>query len=278
MKKFIKIIKSTYLCIRYPFLYPRNRFDDKHHAYLLSSLISKLYKKSILYINITGKLIKENEKIENYKYYSFLNNHIKYDKENNKIIITNEKCIKEFDISNIIYDFKKFEVIGFRLTFAFTGTPIIILNVKCIDENDNKNYGFSYNKIELIINKINYNLYNITKFIDTKILDNIFILPTYTEWDSLDEGWKKSFGKQLLKEIKSQLIKDKMLYKWRITQLKEKFGSLRIYCNYASEDLYKIIDKYEDISTKTCIKCGNNATHMSKGYILPYCDNCHKNK
>lgn len=35
MKKFIKNIKDTYtatkLCIKYPFLYPRNRFTDQHY-------------------------------------------------------------------------------------------------------------------------------------------------------------------------------------------------------------------------------------------------------
>lgn len=31
MNKFFKIIKSTYLCIKYPFLYPRNRWTGKHY-------------------------------------------------------------------------------------------------------------------------------------------------------------------------------------------------------------------------------------------------------
>ena len=31
MKKLIKIINSIILCIRFPFLYPRNRFTGKHY-------------------------------------------------------------------------------------------------------------------------------------------------------------------------------------------------------------------------------------------------------
>ena len=30
-RKIVKPIKSTFLCLRYPFLYPRNRFTGKHY-------------------------------------------------------------------------------------------------------------------------------------------------------------------------------------------------------------------------------------------------------
>ena len=92
----------------------------------------------------------------------------------------------------------------------------------------------------------------------------------------MEDGWDKAFGKQYLDELKTQLKKDKMLYSWRITQLKEKFGECRLYCNFGSDELYNIISKYEDISRKTCIKCGKPATHTSVGWISPYCEECVK--
>ena len=51
-------------------------------------------------------------------------------------------------------------------------------------------------------------------------------------------------------------------------------NSLRLYCNYGSEELYSLISVYEDISWNTCIKCGKPATHTSKGWISPYCEEC----
>lgn len=68
-----------------------------------------------------------------------------------------------------------------------------------------------------------------------------------------------------------------MLYKFRIIDLKEKFGQCRLYINYGSSELYNIIDKYESLSWNTCIKCGKPATHTSKGWISPYCEDCVNN-
>lgn len=65
-----------------------------------------------------------------------------------------------------------------------------------------------------------------------------------------------------------------MLYKWRITDIKEKWGRFQLYSNYCSEELYNIIFKYEDLSWKICKKCGEPATHTSIGWISPYCQKC----
>jgi hypothetical protein len=116
-------------------------------------------------------------------------------------------------------------------------------------------------------------LYNLLDWFNN-FLDKIFILPIYTEWDAVPEGWRIAFGDQYLRDLKNQLKKDGMLYSWRILQIKEKFGTLRLYCNMGSEDLYKLIDKYEDLSWNTCINCGKPATKISNGWISPYCDDC----
>ena len=55
-------------------------------------------------------------------------------------------------------------------------------------------------------------------------------------------------------------------------QIKEKYGSLRLYTNFGNDEIYDVIDKYESISEKTCFECGKPATKMTEGYILPYCD------
>jgi hypothetical protein len=81
---------------------------------------------------------------------------------------------------------------------------------------------------------------------------------------------------QLLDELKAQLKKDKMLYKYRIMQIKEKFGGLRWYDSASSQEVFNILQKYEDISYHTCISCGRPADYITSGYILPFCKNCIK--
>ena len=51
-----------------------------------------------------------------------------------------------------------------------------------------------------------------------------------------------------------------------------------MYCNFGSDELYELIQKYEDLSYDTCIKCGKPATIITDGYILPYCDDCYNKK
>ena len=95
-------------------------------------------------------------------------------------------------------------------------------------------------------------LWKLILFFHDYILQIIHCLPTYTEWDAVEPGWKKAFGKQYLKDLKKQLKKDNCLYSWRITDIKEKFGTFRLYCNWGSKELYELIDKYEDLSWNTC--------------------------
>lgn len=98
----------------------------------------------------------------------------------------------------------------------------------------------------------------------------------YTEADDMPDGWWIAFGEQMCDEIKEALIEDGDLDRWRIVQLKEKWGSMRIYDNghKVGSRIPDIIDKYERISERTCIVCGKPATRITKGWISPFCDAC----
>lgn len=96
----------------------------------------------------------------------------------------------------------------------------------------------------------------------------------WTELDAMPDGWRKAFGKQMCEEIRNALIEENYLYKYRIVQIKEKYGSLRWYDWASSKKVQDIIDKYEEISTHTCIRCGRPATKISLGWISPFCDEC----
>ena len=54
---------------------------------------------------------------------------------------------------------------------------------------------------------------------------------SYTELDDMPDGWRKAFGIQMCQEIRDDLIQFDYLDKYRIVQIKEKFGGLRWYDN-----------------------------------------------
>lgn len=91
----------------------------------------------------------------------------------------------------------------------------------------------------------------------------------YTALDDMPKGWKKAFGIQLAEDIKKEL-KEKHIKDYYVMQVKEKYGSLRWYDNYALD----CISKYEKLYERTCCQCGKPATLISTGWICPYCDNC----
>jgi hypothetical protein len=99
---------------------------------------------------------------------------------------------------------------------------------------------------------------------------------TWTEIDTMPYGWLKAFGMQMVEELKEVIISYKpgFLYKYTIIDIKEKYGGLRWYDNGATREMYDIIEKYENLSYETCIKCGKPATHMTEGWIAPLCDEC----
>ena len=222
--KLYKLLDATWLCLRFPFLYPRNRFDGKHHHYMLQHTLWKLRPKAITQISVTTKVQKANDDTYRHSYFAFLSNQVILKKDLGILIIQNYIDRKEIQLKDFI-NLENFLVIGMDVIFSISGTPIIQIYVKTIDANDTTNYGSVGNKkVELVADK-RYNFrYKLLTWIDEKILDNIFILPTYTELDAMEPGWRKAFGIQMCKDIRKQLWKEGNLFKYRITQIKEKFG------------------------------------------------------
>ena len=275
IKKIKNIISSTILCIRFPFLYPRNRWDGEHHTSLLLNLSSKLRKKAQQEIYITVKLDKTGERY--YDKIDFFDYKVRLDKTNEKLTIKNKIDSLEIDLPGIIWKSNMFEILGVKLDFTWvSGNPVVVVYVTPMDPEDKTNYGFTGRYKSLVISKWYNFWYKVIDWIDDNVLDKIFFLPSYTELDAMDAGWRKAFGIQMCKEIKAELKKHKFLYKYRIVQIKEKFGYLHWYDSGTPKDskVYDIIRKYEQISAKTCIVCGKPATKMSSGWISPYCNDC----
>lgn len=188
MRRAKKIVPSIYLCIRFPFLYPRNRFTGLHY--------------------------------NNWKIHDKL-----------------KKLVNE------AYNFGGKEE-GYKMT---------------------------------VKNRWKWIQYKTLKWFHDDFLQVVCCIPTHTELDAMDTGWRKAFGIQMCKEIKQALLDAggrKALINYRITQIKEKWGSLQWYDCGAPEEVRKIVAKYEYISERTCISCGRPAKGLSRGWIYPYCEDC----
>ncbi len=99
----------------------------------------------------------------------------------------------------------------------------------------------------------------------------------YTFIDCAPSGWAK-LCEDLCAELKPLLEKVGYVDKYRLCQVKEKFGGLRWYhCGVPvaiGDEHFALIRKYEALSCNTCCVCGAPATKMSTGWISPFCDKC----
>jgi len=117
-------------------------------------------------------------------------------------------------------------------------------------------------------------LYPRDRYTDEPIQDYDY---SFTEMDAMPVGWRLAFGDDLLNELNEELLENDYVDDYRIVDIKEKWGGLRWYDNWYSERWNDdILSKYEKMSEKTCIVCGKPATHITKGYIMPVCEDCMK--
>lgn len=132
-----------------------------------------------------------------------------------------------------------------------------------------------------------------TKIQNKKLLKKYPFLYPYNVWTGkldknydysyiwiMDNGWKK-LQIDLCNELRPLLIKSNYLHKYRIYEIKEKYGMLRWtdngFPNKYWKDYCNIINKYESISQEICIMCGKSAKMCNvSGWISPYCNNCMK--
>ena len=68
--------------------------------------------------------------------------------------------------------------------------------------------------------------------------------------------------------------------KLKFTQVKEKFGSLRLYTSLHNEEIGKIVRDAENKSCETCEECRttDNVTTKGPGWILTLCEKCRKER
>lgn len=87
------------------------------------------------------------------------------------------------------------------------------------------------------------------------------------------DGWLPSIETFL--EKVSVIVKEQKLEDFRIVQIKEKFGTLRIYVNEGTPEIYELIKETENKSGKTCEICGEEASLSREGgWFTTICPKC----
>lgn len=80
----------------------------------------------------------------------------------------------------------------------------------------------------------------------------------------------------MCEDLRKILINKRYLSKYKITDMKEKYGNLSISDNGHFEEMDDIITKYEMLSEYICCDCGKPDVSLvnSFGYVQPLCRNC----
>ncbi len=291
--RFFHTLDSIYMCLRFPFLYPRNRWTGRHYNnWKLSNYCKKIREKNRAFLNIvvpedqssipqfaipalpSPVSLPEDIRDEEFKSYDWC-------------VRLNGGAENQYYLSSTdgnaayrpVWHLGSLKV--YHATFGWITLPYFeakdtsdgnIFKRDCIFyHEDEHEYAWHYTYVH---NRWKERWCKIVDWFNYNFLGFIFGIPTHSEIDAMDEGWMRAFGMDLLKELKTQLKKDKYLYKYRITQIKEKYGMLCIYDGGATKEVHDLLSKYESLSEHTCIYCGRPAKYITTGYVLPYCENC----
>lgn len=99
--------------------------------------------------------------------------------------------------------------------------------------------------------------------------------------DILDLYWGFELGPGWL-EIMTKLLADikkiNRAKKFKIVQIKEKFGTLHVYTRHARKEILELIDEAEKVSLVTCETCGQPGTLRHTDWHHVACDGCEKKR
>lgn len=92
----------------------------------------------------------------------------------------------------------------------------------------------------------------------------------------LPNGWIRLFL-MFCKQLRPHLIDANYLDKFLLTDVKEKYGTMRLYNNGCPSTAHYLEILYEQFSYYICQRCGQFATKETEGWVASYCDNCLEN-
>jgi hypothetical protein len=87
------------------------------------------------------------------------------------------------------------------------------------------------------------------------------------------DGWEPLIRK-LSQEVEAIIVAmpEKERKKFRVKQVKEKFGTLRFYMGVAHDAIHAAIERAEQESAVTCEACGAAGKTRNNGWISVLCD------
>lgn len=274
MKKFIRIINNIILCLRFPFLYPRNRFTGyhynnwdiiefvrKYHGFLYEFFFFNVIRESEF--NKKTTLRKSNNKSLGKFSEAMMNFRIVHTKEGVTISSAEQSRISKIIKKEDLLESGEIIWAGYlddRETIVVSEDSVISKNF-CRAVNIDRG--------ETILKWI----IRFLSWIQNGPLQILHCIPEHTELDLMEDGWRKAFGIDLCKDLKKQLKKENYLYKFRIIDIKEKNGVLEIYTSGNSKEIDKILSKYQSLSYDTCVICGSPRADYRDYYGCPYCKN-----
>jgi hypothetical protein len=89
-----------------------------------------------------------------------------------------------------------------------------------------------------------------------------------------DKGWYPLID-ECIEKLEEQVKKEKL--NTEILQIKEKFGTLRIYLSSESDEISNIVERYELFSSHICELCGEFWTakeRVNHGWWKTLCQKC----
>ena len=102
----------------------------------------------------------------------------------------------------------------------------------------------------------------------------------FTWADEVPKGWRELFLEKCIK-LSDILDYDYSENEFRILEIKEKYGELRIYYTGAecvSKEIDELFEEVRMISKYTCVVCGDQyETSFSKKFGVPMCASCQEN-
>ncbi len=87
------------------------------------------------------------------------------------------------------------------------------------------------------------------------------------------DGWEPLI-RTLSAEVEAIIVAmpEKERKKFRVKQVKEKFGTLRFYMGIAHDAIHAAIERAEQVSAVTCETCGAAGKMRNNGWISVLCD------
>ena len=267
MMKWKSVFKNTWLCLKYPFLYPRNRFSGKHYTnWKLIEKIKSHASKATFFCSIKVSKDEPEGPLRFYRYLDGENETI-YIRVNHpgttltfvkgKLGSKSEKVVYEFDL-------------GVEIVSAGWEDKNLRVTINKDAPEDHKKTWF----VSFVINSKENMIVNFLSWIHDYPLQILHCLPSHTELDAMEKGWRKRFGEDFCRDLKKAIVSTcgyKALWSPWIMQIKEKWGALEVYLVGYNEEIYEVVSKYHNLSKKVCIVCGKDAEWISRGWISPYC-------